>query len=63
MDGSPRHAQSWEDGGQCRVNMLAGWFWRALDALDYRVMQSRMRVVDAIYGPRAGDRGRLATRV
>jgi hypothetical protein len=51
MDGSLRRAQSWEERERCRVNMLAGWFWRALDAFDYRVMQSRMRVVDAIYGP------------
>jgi hypothetical protein len=51
MGGSPRRAQSWEDGERCRVNMLAGWFWRALDALDYRVMQTRLWGVDALYGP------------
>ena len=52
MGGSPPRAQSWEDGERCRINMLAEWFWRALDALDYRVMQARMRIVDAIYGPK-----------
>ena len=30
---------------------MARTFWRALDALDYRVMQARMRVVDALCGP------------
>jgi hypothetical protein len=26
-------------------------FWRVLDALDYWVMQVRLSVVDAVYGP------------
>jgi hypothetical protein len=30
---------------------LARTFWRALDALEYRVMQARLWGVDALYGP------------
>lgn len=34
-----------------RITLLALWLWRALDAIDYRVMQSRLWGVDALYGP------------
>ena len=30
---------------------LARIFWRVLDALDYRVMQARLWLIDALYGP------------
>jgi hypothetical protein len=30
---------------------LARLYWRVLDALDYRLMQARLRVVDAVCGP------------
>jgi hypothetical protein len=34
-----------------RVTLFARWLWRALDAIDYRVMQARLWGVDALYGP------------
>jgi hypothetical protein len=34
-----------------RVTLLARWLWRALDAIDYRMMQARLWVVDALHGP------------
>ena len=30
---------------------LAGLFWRALDRLDCWLMQARLWIVDAVYGP------------
>jgi hypothetical protein len=30
---------------------LVQLFWRALDRLDYWVMQARLSAVDALYGP------------
>ena len=40
---------------------LSQIFWRGLEALDYWVMQVRLSVVDAVYGPEPeteGDRQR-----
>jgi hypothetical protein len=30
--------------------MLALWFWRGVDWLDYRFWDVRLRIVDALYG-------------
>jgi hypothetical protein len=32
---------------------LARLFWRVLDALDYRLMQARLWLADAVCGPRS----------
>jgi hypothetical protein len=33
------------------VNRFGRFFWRVLDALDYRVMDARLRILDAVCGP------------
>ena len=41
---------------------LGRLFWRVADHLDYLLTLARLRILDALAGPPAGDAGRSAAR-